>query len=43
MWAASNSHSPNRCRMLLHLGRCGVSGGRDSVPMDAKAVGEKVE
>lgn len=23
--AASNSHSPNRCKMLLHLGRAGAS------------------
>lgn len=30
MCAASNSHSPNKCRMLLHFGRAGASDGRFS-------------
>lgn len=34
MCAASNSHSPNRCRMLLHLGRADASDGRFSLEID---------
>lgn len=32
IWAASKSHSPNRWRMLLHLGLAGASGLRTSEP-----------
>lgn len=32
--AASNSHSPNRCKMLLHLGRDGANDGLFSFEID---------
>lgn len=31
MWAASNNHSPNKWRMLLHLGRAGANDKRFSL------------
>lgn len=34
MCAASNNHSPNRCRILLHFGRAGASEGRFSLVID---------
>lgn len=37
MCAASNSHSPNKCKILLHFGRSGVSGARDSNESDGRA------
>lgn len=34
MCAASNNHSPNRCKILLHLGRAGANDGRFSLVID---------
>lgn len=34
MCAASNNHSPNRCRMLLHFGRVAASDIRFSFVID---------
>lgn len=41
MCAASNNHSPNKWRMLLHFGRATERGGRSSAPMDGSAVVER--
>lgn len=43
MCAASNNHSPNKCKILLHFGRATANVGRSSapVPMDGSAVRER--
>lgn len=38
MCAASNNHSPNKCRMLLHFGRATDNVGRSSAPIEGNAI-----
>lgn len=36
MYEHSKSHSPNMCKMLLHLGRSGAKGRRPSGPKEGR-------
>lgn len=39
IWAASNNHSPNKCKILLHLGLAVANGGFCSKPKEGRANG----